>query len=86
MGFDESAGWVIRIGEKEYTRRVAESGEYFAQRKSLSRVVATGFNAGAGNFGLVAIHGKCWFANQDMAARFDKRVEKKRAARRRHHW
>ena len=73
--FDQRAGRIVWIREEEDARIFAERGEDIVERKALLRVVAARFDACAGNFGVVAVHGECGFADKDVRTRLDEGVK-----------
>src|SRR5438128_1857132 len=73
--FDQRTGRIVWIREEEDTRIPAERGEDIVERKALLRVIAARFDACAGNFGVVTVHGECGFADKDVRTRLDEGVK-----------
>ncbi len=77
----ERGGWnkrsrrIVWIGEKKDARLFTECGENFVQGKALLRIVTADLDACTGDFRVVAVHRECWFADENVRARFNESIE-----------
>ena len=72
---NESAGGIVGIGEKEYSRFFLQGGEREGEGELHLRAVTQRLDAGTGNFRVVAIHREGRLANEDMRTRLDEGVK-----------